>query len=719
MIFGRQPPVSMLLILLGVGAMSVAVGADLIGVGGKSGLGQKQLLLLLAGALVLLVGVALAVPVPAWLRAFWLRNAVADERQVSPFVAAFFFGLVFGFLDVASRMVRQLLTAEPLRPVVGPYFIWMAPLSYLLIFAVVAAVLFALARLWPRMGAVQPVTFVFAFLGFSSLALQLIWIERYAAFMLAAGLAYQVSRLAAQHQGSFRGLIACATGWPALLMPRRGARQPGAAQPAPLATRRHFLVGTVSTIGGLAVGVSGWQHAQEFRATAMLPRIGRDLPNILFLVLDTVRAQSLSLYGRTRPTTPNLERLARKGVVFDQALSTTSWTLPSHGSMFTGRLPYEMSGSWRNPLDDRFPTLAEMLGASGYRTGGFVGNLLYCTREFGLSRGFQHYADIAMKPGQIIDSSGAGREITNNAFVRGLSGYHELLNRKNAPTVNEEFLSWRSGLDRRPYFAFINYYDAHEPYFPPSPFSEAFQVGERDIELTYDPNWGPRGMARWKLTHAEAQSELAAYEACIAYLDDQIGRLLDIIAREGEADNTLVVITSDHGEEFGEHGLFSHGGTLYLPGLHVPLILSLPAAFPAGTRVSDAVSLRDLPATILEVLGLQAQFDVPGESLARFWREDRPSARASGPPVFSELEKFSREGYPASLPLAAANGRMTCLVDNRFQFIANVDGRAELYDYRDDPLQQHDLSASPAAAQTMMSFKMWLSKLDGGRGASS
>ena len=188
---------------------------------------------------------------------------------------------------------------------------------------------------------------------------------------------------------------------------------------------------------------------------------------MLFIVLDTVRAESLSVYGYHRKTSPNLTKLAQHGVRFDQARASAAWTLPSHASMFTGRWPYELSTHPDRPLDSTYPTLAEVLRNHGYATAGFVGNTYFCNRWFGLGRGFLHYEDVAVCLVEIIRSSDMGRalisKVAPSIFTRDRP--YAYFNRKDAATVNHE--CWpgstasRSG---RPFFAFLNYYDAHDPY---------------------------------------------------------------------------------------------------------------------------------------------------------------------------------------------------------------------------------------------------------------
>jgi arylsulfatase A-like enzyme len=179
-----------------------------------------------------------------------------------------------------------------------------------------------------------------------------------------------------------------------------------------------------------------------------------------------------------------------------------------------------------------------------------------------------------------------------------------------------------------------------------------------------------------------------AYDGTLAYLDDHVGRMLDELERLGELDRTIVVITSDHGEQFGEHDLLEHANSLYLPLLHVPLAVIYPPKLPAGVRVVVDVSLRDLPATILDVAGFGLQGRLPGRSLAGLWRGGTAAPLS---PVLSEAHRTSTR-YPESYP--ARKGRMKSIVVDGMHYILNLgDGRQELYDLTRDPDELQDLSA--------------------------
>jgi arylsulfatase A-like enzyme len=183
----------------------------------------------------------------------------------------------------------------------------------------------------------------------------------------------------------------------------------------------------------------------------------------------------------------------------------------------------------------------------------------------------------------------------------------------------------------------------------------------------------------WTWTTDAVQAEQDAYDRTIAFMDQQIGLLLDELQRRGILDNTLVIVTSDHGEEFLEHGVMTHGNSLYSPSLHVPLLLRLPGRVPAGVRVPQAVSVRDLPATVCAMLGVNATF--PGATLARYWQEGE---EAPAQPLFADVS--GRTFRPASYPVS--KGDMQSVIVDRWHYIRRGDGHAELYDLVGDPWER-------------------------------
>ncbi len=384
-------------------------------------------------------------------------------------------------------------------------------------------------------------------------------------------------------------------------------------------------------------------------------------PNILWLVLDTERASSTSLYGFSRPTTPFLERLAERAVVFERAIAAESWTLPSHASMFTSRFNTELGTWFHAGLDARHPTVAEVLRDAGYLTAGFVANFSFTTDEFfGLNRGFQLWRDQPLTVGMALASSWPGRTLSR--AVRRLAGTHTALVSKRADRVISQFMDWRREAPEGPYFAFLNFFDAHDPYLP---VSEPVLPTSRENARYWVEEEAPASA----YTPQELVDLRENYEAAIAYLDSQVASLFDSLTASGELDSTIVIITSDHGEHFGEHGRMGHVNTLYLPALQVPLLIMGPGVA-EGRRVHRPVSLTELPVTVLQLANLPAG-PFLGASLSRFWAPvpDRGPPR----PAFSGSNSVS-------------------LVTERWHYLGLGQGE-ELYYLENDPYETIDLAA--------------------------
>ena len=374
--------------------------------------------------------------------------------------------------------------------------------------------------------------------------------------------------------------------------------------------------------------------------------------------MDTVRADRLSLYGYRRPTSPTLERLAKRGIRFDEARATAPWTLPSHASLFTGRWPHELDVNWNTRLGTKFPTLAEYLGSCGYATAGFVANVQYCSSEFGLDRGFTHYEDYVLEPMTPLRMCYLGNLALQAAFHLGRTlsatlGANPFLPHKDstvwriltsdpkidAGSINREFLDWLSRrrepstsvlrlpqLLRRPYAYTCSLRaprTASGGPRRPKPMSRSWSIGSTWTSSGCPPYY--RNLAR------------DCYDSCLGYLDEQLGELFDELKRRGVLDRTLVIVTSDHGEGLGEHDLFFHGESLYRTEIRVPLLIVLPGQ-DQSVNVSETISLRDLPATIVDLAGQGTRAPFPGRSLTRLWRDSRPGSRsADGEGAISEL----------------------------------------------------------------------------------
>lgn len=576
-------------------------------------------------------------------------------------------GLLTGLIEALVLLSRRLVLGFLVH--VSAHFGWMAPVGDLVLFAGPALVLALCARLWPRLVPARLVFFLFLFLGFSALLLMEPGFHKVAVLALAAGLAWQAARLLSRRTEAWN--------------------------------RRSGMVLATLAAGVALIGVAtvGFYAVRERVTIGRLPAAAGNRPNVLLIILDTVRAKSLSLYGYHRDTSPSLTRLAGRGVWFERAFSTAPWTLPSHASLLTGDYPHQLSADWIEPLDRKVPTLAERFSAEGYVTGGFVANVGYLSWEFGLNRGFAHYEDYLFRPRDILESTSIGRQLDYSFLVRDFLRTDQHLVRIDAPSINRRFLSWVDKRGDRPFFAFLNYYDAHGPYLPPSPWDSRYGAPRPDNRSTLHRFLGrPFG----PLPQAVVDREMDQYDGALAYLDDQIGKLIEELDRRHLLDHTIVLLTADHGEEFGEHGLFDHGNSLYRPSVQVPLLVVYRGVAPQGRQVEQPVTLRDVAATLADLAGLPAGV-VPGTSLARFWRESASVELRTQSPVMSEVSKGIRT--PPQFPVS--RGDMRSLVEGGQRYILGGDGTEQLFDLTDD-WERHELAVTDSAAMPFRTeLKRW------------
>src|SRR5215212_5202740 len=268
-------------------------------------------------------------------------------------------------------------------------------------------------------------------------------------------------------------------------------------------------------------------------------------PNVLLITLDTLRADHVGAYGSRAGSTPAIDSIAARGVRFEQAGSAVPLTLPSHATILSGLLPLHHgvrnNGAGSFPSDR--PTLATLFSEKGYRTAAFLGAFVL-DRRFGLNRGFDVYDDEIPRDPTLGDHLEAER--------RG-------------DAVADRAAAWLSQPDSRPFFAWVHLYDAHAPYTPPEPFRTRYAA--------------------------------SAYDGEIAFVDQQIGRLLAALEQSGQRDRTIIVVTGDHGEALGEHGELTHGLLLYEGTLRVPLIIEAPGTLDPHV-VTTPVSLADVAPTV-------------------------------------------------------------------------------------------------------------------------
>jgi arylsulfatase A-like enzyme len=579
-------------------------------------------------------------------------------------------GLLAGLLEVATRVVARAIDPTKRLYLMSRHFVWLIPLANMVVFLGLGLVIWAATRRWPNFG-------------------------RWLCSRLFGALVILPVLMVAAPKVDPPGAFLLTLGISVWLVPWLYGR---VANPQRVLGRSlPVLVSAVMILAG-SVPFSDWLKERREAARPLPPA---DCPSVLLIVLDTVRADRLSLYGYPRATAPNLERLARRGIRFDAARATAPWTLPSHASFFTGRWPHELHVDWMTPIRTKFPMLAEYLGSRGYATGGVVSNAGYCSYETGLSRGFTFYDDYQLvrlgflRTSVIVewlllkslmldvryhgDPPWSWRHFVERWFYVGT--------RRDAESINRSFLDWLALRPEtgRPFFGFLNYMEAHAPYQLPEAATPRFgrrPITEDEMDVIYD-NWGRLD----KDTLPPSYITLArdAYDSCLAYLDEQIGALCSELERRNLLDNTLVIILSDHGEGLGEHDLWDHGFSLYSTEIRVPLVVLLPGKTRSKQQVSATVSLRDIPATVVDLVGLAAGSPFPGRSLAPLWGDSTPPLVAPGvSEAVSELVSVNPKD--AGRPSPAADGPLLSVAEGDFLYIRHVrDGTEQLFNTREDP----------------------------------
>jgi arylsulfatase A-like enzyme/Flp pilus assembly protein TadD len=395
------------------------------------------------------------------------------------------------------------------------------------------------------------------------------------------------------------------------------------------------LAGSARLIGAVAAIGLGWGCAAE------------PAPNLLLITIDTTRADRLGCYGRGEAATPNLDRLAGEGARFERAIAVAPLTLPSHLSLLTGRYParHGVRLNWDFRLPESETTLAEHLEQEGYATAAVVGSYVL-SGDFGISQGFGTYdeprEDRALAPG--------GKSLRHLALVE-----------RPAAEVTDAALSLLEGGLEEPFFLWLHYFDPHHEYAPPDPFASRF--------------------------------EQSPYDGEIAYVDAELGRLLDAMRAGGRLDRTLVAVTSDHGESLGEHGEATHGLFVYEGALRVPLLLRMPGQVPAGTRSAHLVAGVDLAPTLLDLLGQPPLEEIDGVSFAEVARGGTLPEREA---AYSEAE-LPRRAYGWAALHSLHNGER--------KFIDAPE--RELYILHIDPGETRNLAA--AAPDEV---DMWVQRLE-------
>jgi arylsulfatase A-like enzyme len=614
-----------------------------------------------------------------------LSLAPAPATALLLLLAGLGWGIATGLVEAFGLLVFQRLNWARWGPTmhVSPEIFWISPAVDVLFFLLLALPCSLLMRFVPRLPAGRILVFLLSFLSVYDWLTLTNRLYHGACLLLAFGAAVAFSRWFGRREGACWQCCRKITPW------------------------------LVAAWALAFIAIQGGQRAGERAAVAHLTPAAPDTPNVLVVVIDTLRADHVSGSGYARPTTPNLDRLAQQGVWFENAISTSSWSLPSHVSLVTGRGLFEHGvgnvqpqpwPGWGSAGLGGYRTLGEALQQKGYRTGAFSANRTYFSRDLGFGRSFIHFEDYFHSPADMFVRTLYGREFariylkrSDHSLVKRTLrrlGWTSLLDqdaegsgsyggafgvRKRADVVNQEALDWIGRDRQRPFFAFLNYFDVHDPYGGPRSYPK--------------PSW-------------PQQSNLDAYDNGVKYVDDSLQALMEELNRRGLGNHTLVVVTSDHGESLGQHHLETHGRALYWELIHVPLVIYFPGHVPAGMKIARPVSNAAVAATVLNLVGGD-DAGFPGPALSALW--NKPAGQTPWPDPISEL---AHNRYPGKadreadqlLP-TAASGAMRSIVSASWQLISHDKFGDQLYDWRRDPGESIDLIATPEGKATAPGLK--------------
>lgn len=412
----------------------------------------------------------------------------------------------------------------------------------------------------------------------------------------------------------------------------------------------------------LAAGLLGVVLAPEFRWSGVVSP-DPDAPNVVLISIDTLRADHLGCYGYPRDTSPAIDRIAAEGVLFENAVSPTSWTLPSHMSMMTGLSPAQHRiTNWGRRLDDDVVTLAEVARESGYATAGFVAGP-FVEGTYGFSNGFDVYDDhSAMMPPP-------SHQGITSPLLFGL--------------VDRYLGAWNSADRPVPFFIFLHLWDVHHNYQPPAPFDSMFGPVQEGVS---------HGKPDLLDKPEDAEELMKLYDGEIRYVDTYVERLFQRLEELGIADDTILAITADHGEEFLDHGRLTHRQQLYEESIRVPLIIRWPEKIPPGQVVAAQVRLQDIAPSLASMI---AQSSAP-----EFGRRSDSGASVGvdlSPLILAGATEAEWEDITPRIAFGSLDHldeKLAYARTNRFKLIRRVSPieEVQLYDLWNDPDESTDLS---------------------------
>ena len=441
----------------------------------------------------------------------------------------------------------------------------------------------------------------------------------------------------------------------------------------------------------------------DVKAVKKLRDAPKDAPDVVFLVMDTVRAQDVSAYGYERKTTPRFDAFAKEGTLFEKAMAPSTWSLPAHASLFTGTLPSVHKGnSETNYLDAKLPTLAQALAESGFETRCFTANP-HISPGFGLTRGFG-WTDNAWLTGA------GGRGFT--FIYRLVDALGFTAEDKGGGMVVSNVAHWlvQRPKDGPPAFVFINFLEAHFPFhqlperfrhaYTKEPLSKLREYGQ----IAFGAQTGRQ------LTEAEEQQIrqpiLDLYDGGIKYTDYLLGEIIDLWKAHGILDDTIFVVVADHGEHTGEHKMYGHVTSVYQQDLAVPFMFRYPKLIAANKRVAQEVSTLGIFATLFDLLGLETPKSVQwGSLMPAMTVNPQAEPKPFGRPVMAE--RFEKKLLSSRFQPGEANGEGPLLIPwgqyrvyriGKYKFVRHFqDGKftKHLFNLEEDPGEMNDLASQP------------------------
>ncbi len=388
------------------------------------------------------------------------------------------------------------------------------------------------------------------------------------------------------------------------------------------------------------------------------PSEAQSRPNVLLVTMDTLRADAVGVYGNDAAKTPTMDLLAQEGARFSLAMTAVPQTNPTHASIFTGMFPnrHGIFHHMASMLSPDVRPMAEILSDEGYTTAGHYSWVSFDPQYSGLERGFDTYERHTVDRGWPADQP---------------TDWFEQLMDSKADATSDGVLSWAESGAVEPFFTWIHYNDAHWPYDPVAPYDTMFDQCDTCLDGSLDSII--RIAEGYSPTPREASHLKGLYDGEVAFADQQLGRIIGWLREKGILDNTIVIVTADHGEGFGEKGLWSHQEVLYNTASRVPLIIRYPAVVPAGQVIEAPASSIDILPTVLNILGIESPDGVEGRSLLPLILEQETG---------EDRAAFTRLWDAAKLSV----------VYHGMKLIENMQtGDVELYDLGQDPAETTNL----------------------------